>query len=246
MNFKCANCNHDHHIKRDSYFLKPQTGTIVQDGWFKDKKGLQFYATACLKCGTVHATYGAALKSLFGRPLNIEKHFTHSQIEAASTSLKNKTAIESFRDFNIPIKVVEALQERGFLQFLKVDDSIEDWFIYMYEEEPSGVADDEEKREYLIECVKDFANQYVKACLTVSKNPNTETTFGEYLQVVIPKDSEPKNMQIVHFFEAIGSRYISHPQMMEIFKNAIDSYGQVAISPKYENTDFKDSLFLRL
>ncbi len=124
MNFKCSNCNYKHNIQEDSYFLKPETGSLAHNGWYNDNRGKNICATACLQCGTVHKTTGAApLQVLFGNPLRVDKYFTKKQLQEIVFELAHKNSsapIHAFNAFGFPEIVVNALRRRGYLSFLEI------------------------------------------------------------------------------------------------------------------------------
>lgn len=128
MNCKCSNCNYKHKIQEDSYFLKPETGSLVHNGWYKDNRGQNFCATACLQCGTVHTTTGnAPLQVLFGNPLRVDKYFTYEQLQEIIFKVAHKNSfapIHAFNAFDFPEIVLNALRQRGYLSFLEEQELI--------------------------------------------------------------------------------------------------------------------------
>ena len=124
MNFKCSNCNYKHNIQKDSYFLNPETGSLVYNGWYKDNRGKNFWATVCLQCGTIHATTDAAhLHVLFGNPFRVEKFITYEQLQEVVFEMAHKNTsapIHAFNAFDFPEIVINALRRRGYLSFLDI------------------------------------------------------------------------------------------------------------------------------
>ena len=106
MYFRCSNCRADLHVN-DSVWINP-VGKLAHLPWFRDHRGLNVYATACLHCGTVHATSGAPLKGLLTlgrRMLSVHFHLTPDHIQQFVREQGNP----------LPPLLTSLLEERAFL-----------------------------------------------------------------------------------------------------------------------------------
>ncbi len=115
-------------MQEDSYFLKPETGSLAHHGWYKDNRGQNFCATTCLLCGTVHTTRGnAPHQVLFGNPLRVDNYFTYEQLQEIVFDVAHKNSfapIHAFNAFAFPDIVINALRHRGYLGFLEKQERI--------------------------------------------------------------------------------------------------------------------------
>lgn len=108
MRFRCPVCGADHG-EQDSFFRNAERGTFVMTPWLKDEKGVDVFAIACLRCGSVHATSGSPAKALFSlgrRALTIRHTWRIGDLKERITREGNA----------LPEIVTAVLIDRGFLE----------------------------------------------------------------------------------------------------------------------------------
>ena len=248
MNFKCSNCNYKHRVKEDSYFLKRATGSLAHGEWYKDNRGQIFYASACLRCGTIHATTGAPLQMLFGNPLRVDKVFTYDKLKEIvfEVAQKNNTeAVHALNAFNFPDIVIEALQARGYLDFLNAtqstdSDSIEDFLTHMYASSSEAKFPlDEQGKNMFAQEVKLLAENFVDTSLTNNVDPSVGTSLMAYLSHIDEAENEyGLNPNTFNFYQVISDRHLSADETLSIFDRTINN----ADAPLDSYFDFWDSL----
>lgn len=107
MRFRCPVCGADHG-EQDSFFRNAERGTFVMTPWLKDEKGVDVFAIACLRCGSVHATSGSPAKALFSfgtRALTIRHTWRIGDLKERISREGNA----------LPEVVTNVLIDRGFL-----------------------------------------------------------------------------------------------------------------------------------
>jgi hypothetical protein len=110
MKFTCKGCGHVYTTANDP--VAPH-GSLVVARWSRDKTGLDHYAMACLKCGTIHdtvPTWGMFI------PFFSDSYKTTNALPAAAIveMYENSRDPRRFRDFvaqelSLPQNVCEQL-----------------------------------------------------------------------------------------------------------------------------------------
>lgn len=92
---------------------------MVAGAWFRDDKGVEHQAVACLTCGTVHATYGSPAKVLFSfgsRGLSVAFYLTKDKLQKiANGEAPGPLGRAGLAGLELPGEIEYALVERGHI-----------------------------------------------------------------------------------------------------------------------------------
>ncbi len=215
----CSNCRHDHDIEKDSYSINPRGGTLVAGPWFKDKQGLNHQATACLRCGTIHATAGAPLKaifSLFSRPIDVKYYLTVEKFQLLIEKIAQDKCVridQALTLTGLPEIVLDGLASRGYLAFVENNLSTKHVSKISTEKSEEDIPNEEKIRNI---CVS-FARVYILFCIVFSKDPHKDKSFEEFIQDSLTKDKNSEAFLVTAaVLYAIDRGYLQRTQLFSV------------------------------
>lgn len=118
VNFRCAHCQFHHRGQQSSILVNPENGTLLATAWFRDERGVNHQAVACLQCGTVHATFGAPLKALFSfgaQMLSVAFYLPAAKLQQIADGSAPGPLGYGIESLSLKPLMLEALAQRGFL-----------------------------------------------------------------------------------------------------------------------------------
>ena len=214
----CSHCRYDHDVQKDSYNVDPRGGTLASGAWFRDERGQDHQATACLRCGTVHATTGAPLKALFSffsRPTSVEYYMTIEKLQELVEKIARDDFLdpaEALKKTALPGTVLGALEARGYLTFIEKKKSAQ---------EPSSLEADVPSEQELYGLCAAFARVYLRFCVIFEKEPLAIASLEEFIEDSFKSDESSEPYQIVDAITyAIDRGYLKQEQLFEVISGA--------------------------